>query len=248
MTEAVLEIRDLVVSYGRVVALRGVSLGPIRRGELVGVVGRNGAGKSTLLRAIAGVARVASGSIVMRGRDLRGVKSEDRARRGLMLVPERRRIFTRLTVRENLRLGSTARRDRTAAAEDVAELVERFPILAERLDQPAGSLSGGQQQQLAIARALASRPVLLLVDEPSLGLAPQVVDLVFETLAALRDEGVTILLIEQNARRTLEIADRSWILDAGRARPIGADKGVADALLSAGYLGAVVEAEGGARG
>jgi branched-chain amino acid transport system ATP-binding protein len=210
-----LVVEDLTVHYGRVAGLRGVSL-EVNAGELVGTIGPNGAGKSTLLMTIAGVRRPTSGQIFYDGESITKKRPEEIVSAGISIVPERRRIFTRLTVHENLQLGTTVRRDRTAAAADIKAALERFPILKERLDASASTLSGGEQQQLAIARALLSRPRLLLVDEPSLGLAPRMVDLIFETLEGLRKDGVTILLVEQNALQTMRASDRAYVLRNGR--------------------------------
>src|SRR5213592_5028663 len=191
-----LTIDELRVQYGRVPALHGVSL-HVERGEVVALVGPNGAGKTTTLAAIFGLVAPAAGSIEFEGRSLVGSTPEQILRRGLALVPEGRHIFGTLTVAENLLLGSTARRDRPAAAADLEKMLELFPVLKSYYSSPAGTLSGGEQQQLATARALLSRPRLLLLDEPSLGLAPVVIDVVFDALAELRDDGVTILLVEQ---------------------------------------------------
>jgi len=209
-----LSVADLHVSYGRVPALRGVSL-KVRRGEMVGVVGPNGAGKSTLLLTIAGVLRPGQGSVQFDGEALARQAPEDIVRKGISLVPERRHIFAQLTVEENLRVAAATRTEKQDIARDIRELYERFPILAERRASRGGNLSGGQQQQLAIARALLTRPQLLLVDEPSLGLAPILVERVFDALAALRDEGVSILLVEQNALATIEMSDRVYVLRRG---------------------------------
>ncbi len=209
-----LELRDVTVQYGRVAAVRGLDL-DVAAGELVGLIGPNGAGKTTTLMTILGVLAPASGTIRLDGESIAGLAPERIARRGVALVPEGRRIFGTLTVSENLRLATTSRRDRDTAETALAEVRERFPILGEYWSTPAGRLSGGEQQMLAIGRALVAQPRLLLLDEPSLGLAPLVVDQVFETLRALRDEGMTILLVEQNARRTVELADRTTVLRAG---------------------------------
>jgi branched-chain amino acid transport system ATP-binding protein len=210
-----LRIDDLRVSYGRVPALKGVSM-QVNAGEIVGLIGPNGAGKTTTLATVFGLVKPDSGSILLDGRSLAGEPPERIVRFGLALVPEGRHIFNTLTVRENLQLGATARKDRAEVRRDLGKLLERFPVLERYYDSPAGRLSGGEQQQLAIARALLSRPRLLLLDEPSLGLAPVVIDLVFDALAQLRDEGVTILLVEQNAARTVELADRSYVLRTGQ--------------------------------
>ena len=233
-----LDIADLHVNYGRTPALKGVSLS-VAEGEIVGVVGPNGAGKTTMLSAVFGLVKPASGAIQLNRRSLLGQPPERVVRLGLSLVPEGRHIFKSLSVAENLAMGATARRDRARVRTDTAELMERFPVLAFYRDSPAGRLSGGEQQQLAIARALLSRPRLLLLDEPSLGLAPLVIDLVFTVLANLRDEsGVTILLVEQNAARTIELADRSYVLRTGEVAMSGsrADLQAAEDLETA-YLG-----------
>jgi len=209
-----LTITDLCVSYGRVRAVQNLSL-EVKKGELVGLVGHNGAGKTTTLMTITGVTRPVSGSILCDGRSIVGLAPDAILRAGISLVPEGRRIFGRLTVGENLRIGTTARRDRKSAEEDVKALLERFPVLERDWNKSGAQLSGGEQQQLAIARALLSRPKLLLLDEPTLGLAPLMVDRVFETLDGLRADGVTILLVEQNAARTIEIADRTYVMRSG---------------------------------
>lgn len=216
-----LKVGDLQVNYGSIAALRGISL-EVGAGELVGVVGPNGAGKSTLLKAIAGAVSVATGSIEYGGKSILGKSPEHIVRLGVSLVPEGRHIFTKLSVAENLQIGATIRRDREAAAADLESVLELFPILKEYYRTQAGKLSGGEQQMLAIARALLADPQLLLLDEPSLGLAPIVVDRVFETLEVLRERGVTILLVEQNAARTIELADRVYILRSGIVEFAGA--------------------------
>ena len=209
-----LQIDELRVSYGRVPALHGISL-HVGEGEAVTLVGPNGAGKTTTLSAIFGLVTPTSGTIEFEGQSLIGLSPERILRRGLALVPEGRHIFGTLTVAENLLLGTTARHDRAESAADLERILDRFPALAHYYNSSAGTLSGGEQQQLAIARALLSRPRLLLLDEPSLGLAPVVVDLVFETLEEIRQQGVTILLVEQNAARAVEFADRAYILRTG---------------------------------
>lgn len=216
-----LTVSDLEARYGAIVALRGVSL-VVEEGELVALVGSNGAGKSTTLAVIAGLHRAVRGSATFEGTSLVGRAPEDVARMGISLVPENRGIFPTLTIAENLRLGSYLRRDGAAAVRrDLDGLFERFPVLGQRRDQPAGTLSGGEQQQLAIARALIGKPRLLMLDEPSLGLAPTLVDRVFELVAELHRDGVTILLVEQNVRRTLEVADRAYLLRTGRMEASG---------------------------
>ena len=232
-----LRIADLRVNYGRVPALHGISL-EVETGEVVAMVGPNGAGKTTTLAAVFGLVEAAGGSIVFEGESLLGRTPEQILRRGLALVPEGRHIFGTLTVAENLQLGTTARRDRAAAADDLESALGRFPALRQYYDTSAATLSGGEQQQLAIARALLSRPRLLLLDEPSLGLAPVMIDVVFDALEELRNEGVTILLVEQNAARAVEFADRAYILRSGRV----AHAGTRDEILrmedfEAAYLG-----------
>ena len=209
-----LELKGLEVRYGSVPAVRGLSL-RLGEGEIVGLIGPNGAGKSTTLHAIMGLAPAYSGDLLLRGASIRDRPPEAVARSGIALVPERRRIYANLTVSENLRLGLAGRRTREGMEEDFAWVHELFPVVAESSRRQAGTLSGGQQQQLAIARALVARPDVLLLDEPSLGLAPQLVDTVFEALASIRDRGVSVLLVEQRAQRTVAFADRTYVLANG---------------------------------
>jgi branched-chain amino acid transport system ATP-binding protein len=236
MAEPLLSIRGLTVRYGSVTALHGIDL-DVGEGELVALVGPNGAGKSSTLAAVTGLVRPAAGTVTLDGEVVTGLAPERVIRHGVALVPEGRNIFTSLTVAENLALGATIRRDARVGA-DLDRELDRFPILRERYGQQAGLLSGGEQQQLAIARALMSRPRLLLLDEPSLGLAPRLVDLVFETVAQLRREGLTIVLVEQNATRAVALADRTAVLRTGRIVRTGAD--VDAAAMAAEYLGAEV--------
>ena len=221
-----LRIDELRVNYGRVPALHGISL-HVDEGEAVTLVGPNGAGKTTTLSAIFGLVAPVGGTILFEGESLVNASPEKILRRGLALVPEGRHIFGTLTVGENLQLGTTARKDRHEADDDLKRVFGRFPVLELYCDRTAGTLSGGEQQQLAIARALLSRPRLLLLDEPSLGLAPVVIDIVFDALEELRNEGVTILLVEQNAARAVEFADRAYILRTGRI----AHSGTRDEIL-----------------
>jgi branched-chain amino acid transport system ATP-binding protein len=232
-----LQVNDITVKYGAIAALRGLSI-EVNQGEVVALVGANGAGKSTLLNTVAGVLKPASGSINFDGAAIAGQAPEDILRRGLALVPEGRRIFASLTVLENLRLGAIARRDRDAIQADIDNMCQRFTILGERLNQPGGTLSGGEQQQLAIARALMSRPRLLMLDEPSLGLAPLLVEGIFELIAGLRETGVTILIVEQNVERTLDLADRAYLLNTGRIEFGGTSEDVrARVDIASVYLG-----------
>ena len=213
----VLEVDRLDVRYGTVPAVRGLSFAA-REGEIVGLIGPNGAGKSTTLHAIMGLVGTAGGDVRLKGRSIRGRAPESVARSGVALVPEGRRIFAHLTVDENLRLGLAGRRSADGTAEDVDAVHELFPVVREFRDRHAGALSGGQQQQLAIARALVARPDVLLLDEPSLGLAPTLVDVVFEALARIRERGVTVVLVEQRAQRTVAFADRTYLIANGELR------------------------------
>jgi branched-chain amino acid transport system ATP-binding protein len=231
----VLEVRDLHLAYGPIRALQGVSL-VVRPREIVTLVGPNGAGKSSLLRTIAGVHRPDAGTVHHLGRRIDGARVEALVRDGIVLVPEGRATLRHLTVRENLVLGAYVRRDAEVAA-DLERVLGRFPRLGERLDQKAGTLSGGEQQMLAIGRALMARPRLLLLDEPSLGLAPLVVASIFATIRELRDEGVTILLVEQNARQGLQLADHAYVMETGSIVLEGRDL-LADERVRAAYLGA----------
>jgi branched-chain amino acid transport system ATP-binding protein len=209
-----LEVSALVVRYGAVTAVRGVDL-EVAEGEIVSIVGPNGAGKTSLLSAIAGIVPPAAGTVAFAGEALTGIALEDVVGRGLALVPEGRHIFASLTVIENLMLGATIRTDADGVRTDIDRLFERFPILGQRRRQPAGQLSGGEQQQLAIARALLSRPRLLMLDEPSLGLAPAVIEQVYALLRSVREQVVTILLVEQNAERVFGISDRVYVMSGG---------------------------------
>lgn len=205
------------VSYGRVEVVHGVDLS-LGRGEVLGMIGPNGAGKSSILRSICGLVRPSAGEVIFENRVLTGMAPEQIARLGLALVPEGRHIFKTLTVAENLRLGARSDSEGPAWME---RTLERFPILRERAHQRADRLSGGEQQQLAIARALLGRPKLLILDEPSLGLAPKMIDVIYELLGDLRDEGVTMLLAEQNAARTIDFSDRCVVLSTGKIRAQG---------------------------
>jgi branched-chain amino acid transport system ATP-binding protein len=232
-----LELRRLTVRYGAVTALRGIEM-QVQEGELVTLLGSNGAGKSTTLRAISRLVSAAAGSVLWRGADLAGVATETTVRLGIGHCPEGRRVLSRQSVAANLELGAWLRRDRDGIAADLERCYGLFPRLAERRRQLAGSLSGGEQQMLAIARALMARPTLLLLDEPSLGLAPKLVAEVMATLAELHRGGLTILLVEQNANAALEIADRGIVLESGSIRLAGpAAEVLSDEGLRASYLG-----------
>ncbi len=209
-----LELNNIHARYGAITALRGVSIS-VSQGELVALLGVNGAGKSTTLAAIAGVLRPWQGNILFEGSSIVGRSPEQIARLGISLVPEGRDIFPSLTVEENLRLGAFTRSEKTEYSRNLGEVFELFPVLKERMQQPGGTLSGGEQQQLAIARALMSSPRLLMLDEPSLGLAPALVDQIFELIARLHQRGVTILLVEQNVERSLQIVDRAYLMNTG---------------------------------
>jgi|tagenome__1003787_1003787.scaffolds.fasta_scaffold20863687_3 branched-chain amino acid transport system ATP-binding protein len=231
-----LEVRNLEVRYGAILAVRGVDL-TIDTGEIVALIGGNGAGKSTITRAIAGLLPY-RGDILYEGKSLRGVRAEDVVRAGITLVPEGRGILVRMSVRENLLMGTYCRRDQAAAHAQIADILERFPILAERQHVLASLLSGGEQQMLSIARALLTKPRLLMLDEPSLGLAPKWIAQVFALLGELRKQGVTILLVEQKARQALRIADRAYLLETGRVVASGAAAALAqDSVVSETFLG-----------
>ena len=232
-----LELRDVEVAYGGVPAVRDLSL-TVEPGEIVGLIGPNGAGKSTTLHAIMGLVPARAGEIRFGGKSLRGRAPEAIARAGIALVPEGRRLFAELTVEENLRLGLAARRRSSNGGDaDLVDVAALFPIVEEFRHRHAGALSGGQQQQLAIARALVARPSILLLDEPSLGLAPTVVDLVFSTLETIRERGLGILLVEQRAQRTVALADRTHVLASGELRLTLAPDDAGDtARMVAAYL------------
>jgi branched-chain amino acid transport system ATP-binding protein len=234
-----LEVTDLVAGYGPIRALDGVSL-TVEESELVAIIGANGAGKTTLLMAISGVVPPRGGSIRFAGRPLAGLEPHEIMRLGVGHSPEGRRIFPRLSVRENLELGGFTQNDRARLARDIDEACGLFPVLGDRMGQLGGTLSGGEQQMLAIARALVGRPRLLLLDEPSLGLAPLIVAKVFEVIASLAARGIAVVLVEQNARAALRLASRGLVLETGRITLTGsgaslaADRRVRDAYLGEG--------------
>jgi branched-chain amino acid transport system ATP-binding protein len=233
----VLQVRDLAVSYGRVPAVHDIGLS-LEAGSIGAVVGSNGAGKSTLLRAIAGLNRIGRGSIELDGRPIHALAAHQRVPLGLSLVPEGRHLFPRLTVQRNLELGAFTRHDRHEVAESLERVMGIFPILQQRRLQAAGTLSGGEQQMVAIARGLMSRPRLLLLDEPSWGIAPMLVAKIFETIQAINQGGVSILLVEQNVKRALSIAHRATVIQTGRvvAEGTAADLLQSD-LVRRAYLG-----------
>jgi branched-chain amino acid transport system ATP-binding protein len=236
MSESALALQALEVAYAGVPAVRGIDL-DVGKGEIVGLVGPNGAGKSSTLHAVMGVVGVAGGDVWLHGRSLRGLAPEQMARLGVALVPEGRHVYASLTVAENLRLGYAGRRSREGLAEDRAWVEELFPVVKEFAQRSAGALSGGQQQQLAIARALVARPDVLLLDEPSLGLAPTIVERLFETLGEIRERGVSILLVEQRAQLTIAFADRTHVIANGKLRlTLGPHEAGDVERLTAAYL------------
>jgi branched-chain amino acid transport system ATP-binding protein len=234
---SLLALEGLQVSYGGIRAVKGIDL-HVDPGELVCLIGANGAGKTTTLKAITGLVPAAGGRIVYDGGDLAGQRVHQIARRGLALVPEGRGVFAQLTIEENLAMGAYARSDRAAVATDVERAFTLFPRLKERRRQTAGTLSGGEQQMLAIARAMMSRPKLLLLDEPSMGLAPLMVERIFEVIRAIASEGVTMLLVEQNARLALEASHRGYVLEGGLVALEGESRGLlGNPKIREAYLG-----------
>ena len=235
---SLLEIEGLAIHYGGIRAVKGIDLA-VDEGEVVCLIGANGAGKTTTLRALAGILSPAAGRIRYAGEDLAGVAVYQRVRRGLAMVPEGRGVFPRLTVEENLRMGAYFRSDRDGIQADLEQGFNLFPRLRERRAQKAGTLSGGEQQMLAIARALMSRPRLLLLDEPSMGLAPLAVRKIFETIRLIASQGVTLLLVEQNARMALEVSRRGYVLEGGRVALSDTTVNLLESpAVQAAYLGA----------
>jgi branched-chain amino acid transport system ATP-binding protein len=230
-----LELRDVTVSYGMITALKGISL-TVERGEIVALIGANGAGKSTTLMTISGIAALRSGAVRYDGGIISGRPAHEIVRMGISQVPEGRRIFSRMTVRENLEMGAFSR-DRRETAEDLKRVFGMFPVLSERTGQLGGTLSGGEQQMLAIGRALMSRPKLLLLDEPSLGLAPIIVSRIFKIVKEINAQGTTILLVEQNAKAALRLAHRAYVMETGtivmqgQAALLETDPGIKKAYL-----------------
>ena len=234
---SLLALEQLQVSYGGIRAVKGVDL-TVEPGELVCLIGANGAGKTTTLRAVTGLVGAAAGRIVYDGNDIAGLRVHEIARRGLALVPEGRGVFAQLTIEENLAMGAYARSDSAGVADDIARAYGLFPRLKERRRQTAGTLSGGEQQMLAIARALMGRPKLLLLDEPSMGLAPLMVEKIFEVIRSIAAEGVTLLLVEQNARLALEVSHRGYVLEGGVVAITGKARALlGDARIREAYLG-----------
>jgi branched-chain amino acid transport system ATP-binding protein len=237
MATTLLKVSGLKVSYGGIKAVKGIDM-EVREGELICLIGSNGAGKTTTMKAITGLLTTEGGSIEYLGRDIRGQGAWDLVRQGLAMVPEGRGIFTRMTITENLLMGAYTRNDKEGIAEDVERMFAIFPRLKERKDQLAGTMSGGEQQMLAMARALMSRPKLLLLDEPSMGLSPIMVDKIFEVVREVSAQGVTILLVEQNAQRALQIADRGYVMDSGEITMTGTGQALlVDPKVREAYLG-----------
>lgn len=235
---SLLTVNNLVVRYDAIEAVKGISL-TVGEGELVALIGANGAGKTTTLNCLAGLLKPAAGTLRYDGRDLAAIPMHDRIRFGLALVPEGRGIFSRLTVAENLQMGAYARNDTAVIAADLEQAYAQFPRLAERRTQLAGTLSGGEQQMLAMGRALMARPRLLLLDEPSMGLAPIMVERIFTIVQDIASRGVAILLVEQNARLALQLANRACVMESGRITLEGDAKALAaDERVKAAYLGA----------
>ena len=232
-----LKVENLVVSYGGIEALKGISL-EVPEGEIVTIIGANGAGKSTLLRSIIGLVKTESGSIKYDDKELTNLRSQDIVAQGISLVPEGRRVFPNLSVLENLRIGAYMRKDAEGIRNDIEAIFEKFPRLKERNWQMAGTLSGGEQQMLAVGRAMMSRPKLLLMDEPSLGLAPLIIKNIFEIIKQLNKEGITVLLIEQNANMALKVAHLAYVLETGKITLRGTGRELLEnPQIAAAYLG-----------
>jgi len=237
MTNVLLKVTGLQVAYGGIEAVKGVDF-EVREGELVSLIGSNGAGKTTTMKAITGTLPLAGGDIEYLGQSIRGQGAWDLVTKGLAMVPEGRGVFTRMTITENLQMGAYIRKDKAGIAQDIDKVFTTFPRLAERRDQLAGTLSGGEQQMLAMGRALMSRPRVLLLDEPSMGLSPIMVDKIFEVVREVHAQGVTVLLVEQNASRALQIADRGYVMESGLITMNGAARQMLDdPKVRAAYLG-----------
>jgi branched-chain amino acid transport system ATP-binding protein len=233
----VLSVENLQCRYGKVAAVQGLSL-EVKKGELVSLIGANGAGKTTTLKAISGVLPAVGGKILFEGEDITRASARRVLDLGIAHCPEGRRVFPYMTVRENLEMGCYLRKDKAGIEADLERLFERFPILAERRAQAAGTLSGGEQQMLAISRALMSRPKLVLFDEPSLGLAPNIVERTYDIITAIRAEGVTVMMVEQNALAALELSDRAYVMEQGRVTRTGSGAALLnDPEVKKAYLG-----------
>ncbi|MCM5572222.1 ABC transporter ATP-binding protein [Burkholderiaceae bacterium FT117] len=242
MSDTVLSIRGLQVAYGGIQAVKGVDL-EVHEGELVALIGANGAGKTSTLKAVTGTLPWAGGDVQYRGASIRGLGAYDLVGRGLAMVPEGRGVFARMTITENLQMGAYTRRDAAGVRADIERMFETFPRLKERADQLAGTMSGGEQQMLAMARALMSRPSLLLLDEPSMGLSPIMVEKIFEVVREVSAQGTTILLVEQNAKLALECATRGYVMDSGLVTMTGPAKQMLDdPRVRAAYLGEEADA------
>ena len=232
-----LKVDNLEVAYGNIKAIKGISL-EVNQGEIVTLIGSNGAGKSTTLRAISGILKPRSGSITFNGERIDGVEGHEVVAKGICQSPEGRRIFPKMSVDENLDLGAFLRNDKAAIAADRERVLDLFPRLRERIDQKAGTMSGGEQQMLAVGRALMRSPKLLLLDEPSMGLAPVLVDMIFETIEKINKQGTTILLVEQNALAALNVADRAYVLESGSIKMSGKAKDlISNDEVTKAYLG-----------
>ncbi|GIX23247.1 MULTISPECIES: ABC transporter ATP-binding protein [Caldimonas] len=236
MSQTMLKVSGLRVAYGGIQAVKGASL-EVRQGELVSLIGANGAGKTTTLKAITGIQPVADGDIEFLGRSIKGQGAWDLVKQGLVMVPEGRGTFTRMTITENLQMGAFTRNDKEIE-DDIEKVFTLFPRLKERRHQLAGTMSGGEQQMLAMGRALMARPKVLLMDEPSMGLSPIMVDKIFEVVEDIHKQGVTVLLVEQNASRALQLADRGYVMDSGEITMEGEAKALlSDPKVRAAYLG-----------
>ncbi len=234
---ALLEVKNLKVGYGKIIAVKDISI-TVNQGEIVTLIGSNGAGKSTTLRTISGLLKPKSGEILFEGNRIDGKEGHEVVKLGICQSPEGRRIFPRMTVSENLDLGAFLRSDKDAVAADRERVLDLFPRLRERISQRAGTMSGGEQQMLAVSRAMMGAPKLLMLDEPSMGLAPVLVDMIFETITKIREQGITILLIEQNAAAALDVADRAYVLESGTIKMSGKASDLAkDSAVTKAYLG-----------
>ncbi|MCR4821746.1 MAG: ABC transporter ATP-binding protein [Treponema sp.] len=232
-----LQVKDLTVSYGSILALKGISF-DVKKGEIISLIGANGAGKTTTLHSISNLIKKQSGSVIFKGEDITNLAADKIVKSGLIHVPEGRRVFSNLTVKENLEMGAFLRKDKAGIKEDLEKVYELFPRLKERIKQLSGTLSGGEQQMLAMGRGLMSKPELLLLDEPSMGLAPILVDEIFDIIQKINATGTTILLVEQNAFKAMSIANRVYILETGQVASSGnAEDMIHDEAVKKAYLG-----------